>query len=88
MPIYAWASKLTGCCNRLIFRWLAVPWLQKAADSYIYDHNTSCRRASHHKVLPNEILDVMFENLEIVNTLDFKVSQYSDQWLYIFITTL
>jgi hypothetical protein len=78
MPIYVWASKLTGHCNRLVFHWLAIPWLQKAADSYVYDHNTSRRRASRHKVLPNEILDVMFENLEIVNALDFKVHQHTN----------
>ena len=65
-------------CNRLVFRWLAIPWLQKAADSYVYDHNTSCRRANRRKVLPNEVPDVMFENPEIVNALDFKVSQHSD----------
>jgi hypothetical protein len=62
--------------NRLVFRWLAIPWLQKAADSYVYDHNTSRRRASRRKVLPNEVPDVMFENPEIVNTLNFKVSQH------------
>ncbi len=52
--------------------------LQQTSDSYVYDHNTSRRRASRHKVLPNEIPDVMFENPEIVNALDSKVSQHSD----------
>ena len=61
--------KTYGHCNRLVFRWLAIPWLQKAADPYVYDHNTSRRRANRHKVLPNEVPDVMFENPEIVNTL-------------------
>ena len=64
--------------DRLVLRWLAIPWLQKAADSYIYDHNTSRRRADRHKVLPNEVPDVMFENPEVVNALDFKVSQNID----------
>ena len=64
--------------NRLVFRWLAIPWLQKAADSYVYDHNTTRRRASRRKVLPNEVPDVMFENPEIVNALDFKVSKHID----------
>ena len=67
-----------GHCNRLVFRWLAIPWLQKAADSYVYDHNTSRRRANRHKALPNEVPDVMFENPEVVNALDFKVSQHID----------
>ena len=63
---------------RLVFRWLAIPWLQKAADSYVYDHNTTRRRANRRKVLPNEVPDVMFENPEIVNALNFKVSQDID----------
>ena len=67
-----------GHCNRLVFRWLAIPWLQKAANSYVYDHNTSRRRANRRKALPNEVPDVMFENPEVVNALDFKVSQHID----------
>lgn len=60
--------------DRLVFRWLAIPWLQKAADSYVYDHNTSRRRANRRKVLPNEVPDVVFENPEIVNALNFKIT--------------
>jgi len=59
--------------DRLVFRWLAIPWLQKEADSYVYNHNTTRRRANRHKVLPNGVPDVMFENPETVNALDFKV---------------
>ena len=80
--LYVRTPKLTRHCNRLVFRWLAIPWLQKAADSYVYDHNTSRRRANRRKALPNEVPDVMFENPEIVNALDFKVSQFIDSQLY------
>lgn len=73
--IYESASKLTKGRNRIVFRWLAIPWLQKAADSYVYDHNTSRRRANRSKALPNEVPDVMYENPEIVNALDFRVTQ-------------
>jgi hypothetical protein len=59
---------------RLVFRWLAIPWLQKEADSYIYSHNTSRRRANRRKILPNGIPDVMFENPESVDARDFKVT--------------
>ena len=69
-------SKLIDHRNRLVFRWLATPWLQKEADSYVYDHNTSRRRPSRRKILPNVVPDAMFENPEIVNAHDFKVSQY------------
>jgi hypothetical protein len=66
--------KLTENRNSLVFRWLAIPWLQKEADAYMYSHNTSRRRANRHKVLPNGIPDVMFENPETVDARDFKVS--------------
>jgi len=60
--------------KRLVFRWLAIPWIQKEADTYVYNHNTTRRRANRRKALPNGIPDVMFENPESVEALDFKVS--------------
>jgi hypothetical protein len=75
-------------CDRLVFRWLAIPWLQKEADSYVYSTNTSRRRVNRRSVLPNGVPDVMFEHPEIVGALDFKVSQRSDQKYSIFITFL
>jgi hypothetical protein len=68
------ALKPTEHRNSLVFRWLAIPWLQKEADAYMYSHNTSRRRANRHKVLPNGIPDVMFENPKSVGARDFKVS--------------
>jgi len=62
-------------CDRLVFRWLAIPWLQKEADSYVYSTNTSRRRVNRRSVLPNGVPDVMFEHPESVGALDFKVSQ-------------
>ena len=41
----------------------------------MYGHNTSRRRSDRHKALPSGIPDVMFENLESIDALDFKVSQ-------------
>jgi hypothetical protein len=67
------ALKLTEKQNSLVFRWLAIPWLQKEADAYMYSHNTTRKRANRHKVLPNGIPDVMFENPETVSARDFKV---------------
>jgi hypothetical protein len=68
-------SKLTEHRDRLVFRWLAIPWLQKEADSYVYSTNTSHRRANLRNVLPNGVPDVMFEHPESVGALNFKVSQ-------------
>ena len=62
--------------NRFVFRWLAIPWLQKEADSYVYSHNTTRRSKDRRKVLPNEVPDALFENPEIANARDFKVSVY------------
>jgi hypothetical protein len=59
--------------DRLVFRWLAIPWLQKEADSYVSSHNTSRRRADRRKILPNGIPDVMFKYPESVGARDFKV---------------
>jgi len=67
--------KLTEHCDRLVFRWLAIPWLQKEADLYVYSTNTSRRRVNCRNVLPNGVPDVMFEHPESVGALDFKVSQ-------------
>lgn len=80
--------KLTERRDRLVFRWLAVPWLQKEADSYVYSTNTSRRRANRRKVLPNGVPDVMFEHPESVGARDFKVSQRSDPKYCILISFL
>jgi hypothetical protein len=62
--------------KRLVFRWLAIPWLQKEADSYMYRNNTSRRRASLQKMVPNGIPDVIYENPETVDALDYKARQH------------
>jgi hypothetical protein len=61
--------------DRIVFRWLAIPWLQKEADSYVFSHNTSRRWADRHKILPlpNGIPDVMFKYPESVGARDFMV---------------
>jgi len=67
--------------ERFVFRWLAIPWLQREADSYVYGHNTLRRRADRHKVLPSGVPDVMFKYPESVDALDFKVSQHPNEEL-------
>ena len=61
---------------RLVFRWLAIPWLQKEADSYMYRTNTSRRRANPQKMVPNGVPDVIYENPETVDALDYKARQH------------
>jgi len=45
----------------------------------VYGHNTSRRRADRRKVLPSGVPDVMFENPESVDALDFKVSLHVNE---------
>ena len=61
---------------RLVFRWLAIPWLQEEANSYVYSNNTSRRRANPQKMVPNGIPDAIYENPEIVDALDYQVRQH------------
>ena len=71
--IFMQCSILTECHNRLVFCWPAIPWLQQEVDLYVYNHNTSHRRACCAKILPKGIPDAMFKNLELVSAYDFKV---------------
>ena len=61
---------------RLVFRWLAIPWLQEEANSYVYSTNTCRRRANPQKMVPNGIPDAIYENPEIVDALDYKARQH------------
>ena len=71
--------------ERFVFRWLAIPWLQWEADSYVYGHNTLRRRADRRKVLPSGVPDVMFKYPESVDALDFKVSQHPNEELCLYL---
>lgn len=43
----------------MIFRWLAIPWIQKELDSWRNKFNSTKRRNSRHKILPQEIPDLV-----------------------------
>ncbi|GJE88520.1 hypothetical protein PsYK624_046030 [Phanerochaete sordida] len=59
--------------QRLVFRFLAIPFLQRELDSYVYRHNTSARRANKHKSLPHGIPDRIFEHPEKFGGKDYKI---------------
>ncbi|KAF8151403.1 hypothetical protein B0H34DRAFT_755565 [Crassisporium funariophilum] len=44
---------------RLVFRWLAIPWLQAELDLWTSRYNSSPRRADKHKILPHGIPDLI-----------------------------
>jgi hypothetical protein len=56
-----------------VFRWVAIPWLQAEADTYLYNHNTTMRRKNKNKVLPHGIPDIMFDKPRTVGAVDFRV---------------
>jgi len=64
--------------DSLVFRWLAIPFLQRELDSYVHLHNTTARRANHRKTLPHGVPDTMFEYPQTVGALDFKITVPDD----------
>ncbi|KAF5377194.1 hypothetical protein D9615_006459 [Tricholomella constricta] len=47
--------------EKLLFRWLAIPWLQAELDAWTLRYNSSSRRADKHKILPQGIPDLIHE---------------------------
>ncbi len=58
---------------RLLFLWLAVPWLQAELDSWVAQFNSTQRRKDKHKILPQGIPDLVTRKPERYQMLDFKV---------------
>ncbi|KAL0945784.1 hypothetical protein HGRIS_012072 [Hohenbuehelia grisea] len=59
--------------ENLIFRWLAVPWMQKELDEWVIMRNNSLPRANKHKVLPHGIPAMIRLHPELYGTTDFKI---------------
>ncbi|KAH9948917.1 hypothetical protein B0H21DRAFT_707499 [Amylocystis lapponica] len=59
--------------ERLLFLWLAIPWLQNELDAYVERWNSTSRRADKHKVTPHGIPDLITAKPERFGTRDFKV---------------
>ena len=60
---------------RLIFRWLAIPWLQAELDAWMRRYNSSPRRADKHKILPHGIPDIIHMKPHLYGSKDFKASE-------------
>jgi hypothetical protein len=67
----------------LVFRWLAIPWLQAELDKWVIMYNSSPRRANKHKTLPHGIPDLIHAKPERYNSKNFQVCSLikSDQIL-------
>jgi hypothetical protein len=57
----------------MIFRWLAVPWMQRKLDSYTTMFNTTKKRRDKNKLLPQGARpEDMFLQPEMVNVRDSR----------------
>ncbi|KAI0712154.1 hypothetical protein C8Q76DRAFT_621798 [Earliella scabrosa] len=59
--------------DTLIFRWLAIPWLQAELDVFVKEFNHSPRRACKHKVLPHGIPVLIAADPHAFGVEDFKI---------------
>ncbi|KAJ6546627.1 hypothetical protein B0H10DRAFT_2181186 [Mycena sp. CBHHK59/15] len=59
--------------QRLVFRWLAIPWLQAELDTWVQHYNSTSRRADKHKILPHGIPDMSASKPRQFGTTDYKV---------------
>jgi len=57
----------------LVFRWLAIPWLQAEIDEWVRIKNRSAPRADKNKILPHGIPSIIRAKPHKYNALDFKV---------------
>ena len=75
-------------CGRLVFRWLAIPWLQAELDAWMRRFNSSPRRADKHKILPQGIPDLIDAKPHLFNSKNFKVALVSSLYTVISLTNL
>jgi hypothetical protein len=68
----------------LVFRWLAIPWLQSELDKWVTIRNRTLPRADTKKVLPHGIPELMREKPEQFGALNFKVIGCSIHFLCFF----
>ncbi|KAJ7084177.1 hypothetical protein C8R43DRAFT_1051851 [Mycena crocata] len=59
--------------EKLVFRWLAIPWLQAELDAWVLRFNTTPRRRDKNKILPQGIPDLIVAKPHLYGTQDYKV---------------
>ena len=57
----------------LVFRWIAIPWLQIEIENWVQIHNSSKRRANRNKLLPDGIPDLIHAKPERFGAKNFQV---------------
>ncbi|KAI9445613.1 hypothetical protein F5148DRAFT_1254841, partial [Russula earlei] len=64
--------------KKLVFHWLAIPWLQAELGAWTWRFNSSPRRADKHKLLPQGIPNIIHTKPHLYGSQDFKVVVSSD----------
>ncbi|EDR02202.1 uncharacterized protein LACBIDRAFT_332541 [Laccaria bicolor S238N-H82] len=64
---------ISSSLSSLVFRWLAIPWLQSELDKWVIVRNRTPPRANTKKVLPHGIPELMREKPEQFGALNFKI---------------
>ncbi|KAJ7460012.1 hypothetical protein B0H11DRAFT_2242239 [Mycena galericulata] len=59
--------------EKLVFRWLAIPWLQAELDGWVLRYNSTPRRRDKNKILPQGIPDLITAKPHLYGTEDYKV---------------
>ncbi|KAJ7438148.1 hypothetical protein FB451DRAFT_1344417 [Mycena latifolia] len=59
--------------EKLVFRWLAIPWLQSELDAWVNRYNSTPRRADKNKILPKGIPNMIASKPAQFATKDYKV---------------
>lgn len=59
--------------HSLVFRWLAIPWLQSELDKWIIMCNRSASWSNTKKVLPHGIPELMWQKPEQYDIVNFEV---------------
>lgn len=57
----------------LVFRWIAIPWLQAEIDEWVRYKNRTAPRADRNKILPHGIPALIRAKPHCYDALDFKV---------------
>ncbi|KAH7906201.1 hypothetical protein BJ138DRAFT_1117789 [Hygrophoropsis aurantiaca] len=60
--------------HRLVFLWLAIPWIQEEIDHWVERRNTTPRRSDRNKVLPPGIPAIIHTQPQRFNAYDFKIA--------------
>jgi len=59
--------------ENLLFRWIAIPWLQTEIDEWVKFKNTTAPRAVKNKILPRGIPALIRSRPSHFNAVDFKI---------------